>query len=315
MKKLAIYFSDPEPMGYPFNSKYPYWEIYQDIIGQIEEHDIEVYVVRGVSYLGKGVFSHGWRVKNKHLVLVPSPITVDLIFNRDDKNTIPAIYDCPIINHPNLDRLCVDKVATAEFFPEYSPKTKRVDSFDEYVATAKEWMLQANDKVVLKKNFLTEGRGVHIISTSEVVKELYETWRDVLVQEFIDSSLGIPGIIRGLHDIRVTTISGTPAYTFVRVPPEGSFIANIARGGTEIPLTLDRIPRELLEIVGDVHKKLERYNPSIVASDFVNSRNGFKLIEMNSRPGVCDPDLSEQDRRFNEMIVEMLVSILTPFTS
>lgn len=309
MKKLAIYFSDPEPMGYPFNTTYPYWEIYQGIIKDIENHGIDVYVVRGASYQEKGRFSHGWQVRDGAMLAVNEPFTVDLIFNRDDKNTIPAIYDCPIVNHPELDKLCVDKIKTAEFFPEFSPKTKAIDSYEQFVITMKEWNASFEDKIVLKKNFLSSGRGIFIRPLREINESLYDAWEDILVQEFIDSSVGISGIVEGLHDIRVTTINGEPLYTFVRVPASGSFLANVAQGGKELPLALEQVPDDLLELVVKINKKLLHFQPSIIAADFMNSKDGFKLVELNSRPGVCDPNLSLQDKNFNEKIVEMLIKI------
>ncbi len=310
-KKLAIYFSDSEAMGYPFNTTYPYWEIYQGIVRDIEKHGIEVYIVRGNSYLGKGIFAHGWQIRYGQMVLVNENIKVDLIFNRDDKNTIPAIYDCPIINDPDLDSVCVDKVETAELFPEFSPKTKAINSYQEFLNTIHDWGINPEEKIVLKKNFLSSGRGIYILPFKDVSESLYKNWRDVLVQEFIDSSVGIAGIVEGLHDIRVTTINGEPLYTFIRVPAKGSYLANVEQGGTEISLSLDKLPDSLLAMVEQINKKLEQYRPSIFASDFVNCKDGFKLVELNSRPGVCNPKLSPQDKNFNDKIVEMLVVCLS----
>ena len=98
MKTLAIYFSDSKPMGYPFNTHYPYWQIYQRVVKIVQSAGIQVYIVRGKSYLGKGKFSHGWTIENNKMIKSKVNIKTDLIFNRDDKNTIPVIYDCQIIN-------------------------------------------------------------------------------------------------------------------------------------------------------------------------------------------------------------------------
>lgn len=310
-KKLAIYFSDPEPMGYPFNTKYPYWEIYQDMIKDIEMQGIEVYIVRGHSYLGAGAFSHGWRIRNGAMVAVGEPIRVNLIFNRDDKNAIPEIYDCPIINHPDLDHICVDKVKTAELFLDISPKTKAVNSYDEYLTTIKEWGVKKEDKIVLKKNFLSGGQSIYIRPVTEILASLYESWDNILVQEFIDSSVGIPGITDGLHDIRVITINSEPVYTFVRIPQNRSFLANIAQGGKEVPLSLSLLPPSLLELVKKINQQLASYRPSLFASDFLNSKDGFKLVELNSRPMVCLPSLSSQTKNYIDKIVQMLICELS----
>lgn len=312
MKKLAIYFSDPEPMGHPFNASYlPYWEIYQGIIRDIEIHGIAVYIVRGSSYLGNGVFSHGWEVRDGKMLLVDQNITVDLIFNRDNDNTIPAIYDCPIINHADLDRICVDKVETAELFPELSPKTKAIKSYQEFKELIVRWGISSDEKIVVKKNFLYGGHGIFIRPVKDIVESLYESWDNILVQEFIDSSVGIPGIVDGLHDIRVVTINGEPVYTFARIPKEGSFLANITQGAKELPLSVAALPEVLLEMVAHINEKFIQFRPSIFASDFVNSKDGFKLIELNSRPTVCNPSLSLETKNYIDKIVQLLVGELS----
>lgn len=312
MKKLAIYFSDSEPMGYPFNSSvYPYWEVYQGLIKNVEEHNIEVYIVRGNSYMGKGIFSHGWQVRDGQLILINKYIEADLIFNRDDKNTIPAIYDCPIINHPDLDQICVDKVATARLFPDLSPKTSTICSYDEYVQIVNQWGLKKTDKIVVKKNFLSGGRGIYIRSVGEIDEFLYDSWDNILLQEFVDNSVGIPRIVDGLHDIRVITINGNPVFMLVRVPQPGSFLANVSQGGSEVQVSLDQLPPILLPMIERINTVLAQYRPSIFASDFVNSKDGFKLVELNSRPAVCIPSLSIDARRYMDAMAEMLVQAMS----
>ena len=311
MKKLAIYFSDPEPMGYPFNSAvYPYWEVYQGLIKNIEKHGMGVYIVRGASYMGKGQFSHGWQVKGGQLVLEDKPFIVDLIFNRDDKNTIPVIFDCPIINNPELDRICVDKVATAKLFPDLSPKTKSINSYSEFLETVSEWNFNSEEKIVVKKNFLSGGHGIYIRPIKDINESLYKDWQDVLVQEFIDSSVGIPGIVEGLHDIRVITINGELVFLLVRVPPTGSFLANVSQGGAEVQTSLDKLPPELLKMVAVINEKLSQYRPGMFASDFVHSKHGFRLVELNSRPAVCIPSLSSDAKNYMDKMAQMLVEAL-----
>ena len=159
---IAIYFSDPEPMGYPFNKEY--FGLYQEVIRHITQHNITVYIVRGSSYEREGVFSHGWYFDDAgKLCEHTSPIRADLIFNRDDKSTIPKIYDCKIINHPDFDQLCLDKYLTAQQFHDISPRTNLLSSYEDFLVKVKEYNLTPEMRIVLKKNFLTEGRGIYII--------------------------------------------------------------------------------------------------------------------------------------------------------
>lgn len=308
-KTLAIYFSDPEPMGYPFH-KEEYFEMYQEIIRAIEKAAIAVFIVRGASYQGKGRFNHGWRFESGELKKSTGPIQADLIFNRDDQNTIPKIYDCPIINHPDFDELCVDKIKTAELFPEFSPRTAGVHSFKEYKKTITDWSLKPDERVVLKLNFETEGRGVHVLPVKKVTEYLYNDWNNILMQEFLDSSVGIPGLTTGLHDLRVTVVNGDPINSYIRIPKPGSFLANISQGGTGQSLGLDAVPKTVLAMVSAITAKVRRYYPLLYAADFMNSPAGFKLIELNSRPGIQHPKWSDTYKKFNDAIVRMLVEAL-----
>lgn len=305
-KTIAIYFSDTEAMGYPFN-KPQYFEIYRQIIAQVESHDIDVYVVRGPSYLKNGHFTKGWRFINGELVESVGEIHADLIFNRDDKNTIGVITDCSIINHPEFDELCVDKYKTFAAFPEMSPQTAIVPSFHDFVERVKAWSLPPHKLVVLKKNFESEGRGIFILPTCDVTPGLFADWSNVLVQEFIDGFIGIVGVCEGLHDLRITVINHKPMNSYLRQPKKGSYIANYARGGRCRSIDLDDVPTEVFKLVDEINHKMQKFWPIIYAADFANSPQGFRLIELNSRPGVQHPEWSATYKKFNDGIVRMLV--------
>jgi len=315
-KTIAIYFSSPEPMGYPLD-KPPYLEKYREIIASVENHDIDVFIVRGDSYTGNGQFKRswkfvrrfkrGWRFVGDNLQKSDGEIKADLIFNRDSDNTIPVITDCPIINHPEFDALCTNKVKTFETFPDISPKSAAVNSYNEYVGKVRAWNMNDDDLIVLKKNFEAEGKGIFIIKVGDSKPDLYDSWNDIMIQEFLDSSIGIPGIVEGLHDLRITVVNGEPINSFLRAPQKGSLVANVARGGKGTSVNLNDIPKEVLDLVYEIDENVKQYFPAIYAADFIRSDKGYKLLELNSRPGVQHPDWSATHQKFNNAIVDMLV--------
>ncbi|MFH1564460.1 MAG: hypothetical protein ABIC82_01270 [bacterium] len=310
MKKIiAIYFSDPEPMGYPFG-KSQYLEIYKEIISKIESHGIDVFIVRGDSYISDGRFKRAWQFIDGNLKESKGEIRADLIFNRDDKNTIPLIHDCKIINKPEFDQMCVDKIKTFEAFPDISPKTAYIHSYQAFLEQIGEWQMEPEEMIVLKKNFETEGRGIFIVPVSNVKKELYSDWNDIIIQEFLDSSIGIPNITNGLHDLRVTVINGRPINSFLRVPKEGSYLANVSQGGQGTSIDLDNVPKDVIDLVCRIDEKVKKYFPAIYAADFINSPKGYKLLELNSRPGVQHPDWSKTYKKFNDAIIDMLAEAI-----
>ncbi len=303
---IAIYFSDADPWGYPLE-KEAYREAYGTLVQALDARDVDCCIVRGDSYEGQGCFRKGWTLLPDHTVLETGPVHATLIFNRDDKNTIPVIRDCPIINHPDFDRLCTDKVATAEAFPALSPCTAAIRSWQEAEQVLRQWKLDPEALVVLKQNFQTEGRGVHILPAGQVSPHLFETWSDILLQEFLDSSSGISGIAEGLHDLRVTVVDGQPVNAFVRIPAPGSLLANVALGATGRSIDLDRVPQDIMDMVGDIIAHTQAYAPVLFSADFLHAPQGYRLIELNSRPGMQHPNWSASYAQFNDAVARMLI--------
>ena len=307
MKKIiTIYFSYPEAMGYPFDKEY-YFTGYQEITREIERRGVEAYIVRGNSYQGKGAFSGGWRFENNALTPVDHTIVADLVYNKSNFTDIGLFNDCTVINPPEFERLCNDKIKTAAFFPELSPKTAPAENYDALMQTIAGWNLEPTALVVVKKNFLTEGNGVNILPVEDVKETLYNEWSNILVQEFIDSSAGIPGLVAGLHDLRVTMVDDTIVDSFIRTPAPGKLLANLAQGGACTNIALTNIPPEVTTMVNHIQKNLAHFGRTIFCADFMNSPNGFKLVELNSQPGIYPPDWPNE---YNPALVKFLVSMV-----
>lgn len=303
MKTLAIYFSDPKIMGYPFNGppNDNFFHGYQLLTEALSQRGVATFLVRGECYLGKGRFTNVSQIQGDQEAPVAGEIQADLIWNKDHLNSIPDIRDWPIINTMDFDRLCIDKMATVEALPQFSPKTQKIHSFAEFQA-------ETNELIVLKKDFETGGKGVHILPAKDVTEDLYEDWSDIVVQEYLDTTIGIPGLTDKPHDLRITVVDGKPINGFLRTPPEGSLISNTARGGKPSAAPFEKVPKEAFELVEQVHNALKEYNPKIYSIDMANSPQGFKLIELNSRPGLQNPTHNPEFKKFFDAIVELLAS-------
>ncbi len=308
MPAIGIYFSAPEPKGYPLD-KLMYWNAYCHLAEQLNKAGVSAFIVRADSYRGAGTFSIGYELKNGMLSAPVTPVTVKVIFNRDDQNTIPRITDCMIVNNPDLDELCVDKWATAQAFADMSPRTKLVSSYEEFLATVAAWKIQASDRVVVKQNFLCGGDGIFIRPTAELPREIYPSWEGTLVQEFFDSSLGIPGLIEGRHDLRIISAADRLVQLTVRAPRSGSLLANVAQGGTEYMFPIDRLPTAVTPLVVSISEQLKKYSPSVYSMDFMNTTDGYKLIELNSRPGFSDPIAEPLARPYIEACAALLTRL------
>lgn len=305
MKKIvAIYFSSVGAYAYPFD-KPEYLESYNWLINELMKHKIEVVVVRGDSYQGAGVFSKRYELKNNQFVLFERPIRADLIFNRDDKNTIPYIEDCAIINPARLDEICANKKLTSEIFPDLMPATYLSTSYDSAKNAINEIQ---SELVVLKPNTGTEGRGVVIVKPQQVNKSLYSDWNNIIVQEFCETSFGITGICLGRHDLRVTIINGRPIHSMLRIPKSGSYVSNIAQGGISRSVSLKDIPLKAYRLISSIDNKLSGYTLRFYSADIVNTEYGFMLIELNSHPGIGHSKFYDDYLEYNSSIAKLLIN-------
>ncbi len=306
-KKIAIYFSEEEKYSYPLNQErylVPYFEMSQ----KIEKENIEVYIVRWNSYIWEWIFNKSYRFNKNGELDECSEIKVDLILNRDSKNTIPKIDDCLVINKQEFDDFCRDKVKTFKRFPKISPITKEINSFEEYKKQIEINNFLDEDIITLKKNFWEWGKWIYIWKVWELKESYFENWKDILFQEFLDSSIWIEWIVDWMHDIRITVINNKIIASNIRQPKKWSYLANFAQWGTWFSVDIEKIPKELLDIVNNIIiPEFKEYSPSLYSIDFMNSRKWFKLIEFNSRPWVQHISIVKKYYIFNNALAELLI--------
>ena len=57
MKTLIVFFTDLDPMGYPFNSL-RFLEIYERVVNALLKEGVQTFFARGNAYLGNGEFKN-----------------------------------------------------------------------------------------------------------------------------------------------------------------------------------------------------------------------------------------------------------------
>lgn len=298
---IAVFFQDPDPYGYPFNEQ-DYMEAYRQLDALLTERGAQMVVVRDQdSYLGNGEFKRGWMISSDPFEEVEN-VQADLIFDRK-----PFEHDgtVPIFNHPEIHQLCTDKATTYATFPDFSPVSFTATTNQE----VREDLAKIESKmVVIKPVDGAEGKDVTIIDKSEA--EDYQPKQPVIVQEFLDTSAGIPGIVDGLHDLRVTVLNGELVYSYVRTPPKGSFAANVAQGGTFRTIDLALLPEEVVEIVKSIDQSLAHIDNRLFCVDFGVTPRGPKIIEMNSRVGLLPDKDGDVYKIYKQKLADVLINCL-----
>ncbi|MFB6180895.1 MAG: RimK family alpha-L-glutamate ligase [Candidatus Nanohalobium sp.] len=182
-----------------------------------------------------------------------------------------------ILNSPELEEICKDKLLTYKKFPDRIPETKKASE-----QNIKQ-MLEKHGKTVLKPRYAFGGKGIHVLESFDeapnVDKEAY------IVQRFIDSSKGIEGLVEGFHDLRAIMVDGEMKGSYLRFN-EGRAVSNVAQGGKKEAVEKQEFPEEALKIAQEVSDELE-YSPSLFSVDFFYDAEGSPwIVELNSKPGL-----------------------------
>jgi len=287
---LGIYFSDKNPMGPPLD-KTSFLEAYMTIIQYLSERGVKTVILRGDTYMGKRVFKryYHYSPQKKRFERSEKTIAVDLIWNRDSENTLKDITDCPMYNDFELDQISRDKFAAYQALKEISAKTYVANSYQE----VKEYVSSEypNDLFVLKPRYGERSVGVYCIKADELKADLYSDWENILIQEYLDSREGIEGISEGAHEIKIWLVDGVFVAGRISILAPDSFILNAEAANKPIEkkqLSYLELEPELQDRIKDLQQFLSQYPISLLRADFVKTKKGYKLIEMNSRPSVAN---------------------------
>ncbi len=238
------------------------------------------YIARGQeSYLGNGAFTQSWQLVGE-TVQDAGPITADVIY---DKGSFISDETVPVLNSKRVNEICSDKWITYQLFSTFCPKTIRVNEQSE-LAHALEKI--TGSMLVSKSLAGFEGANVFVGSRVDFEAQQETLAYPLLLQEFIDSSVGIPGLVEGTHDFRIAILDGEILMAYVRTPPTGSLKANYSLGGSYANCAITDIPESFLEVVTYVESKMEVIGSRFYTIDLALTASGPKIIELNSRMGM-----------------------------
>lgn len=301
-QRIGVFFDAPKLTDYPFNIE-EFRVAYDEVARLIEEKGARFHIVREQrTFLGGNRFKGYWEYENGEFVRHEEEIELNLIY---DKGSFVGDARSRLLNDAEMNRICVDKRATIEMFPDLSPKTLEVKDRAELEEALKHW---PSPMVVTKPVDGAEAKGVVIGAPAEVLKTGHEF--PLLVQEYVDTSGGIPGIIDGVGDLRTILVDGEIALTYARKAKEGSLISNVSKGGKEIEVLPEQRPADAMDIVMKVD---ERFKPMSIHRVFcvdlgrdVSGR--WYIIELNSKPGLSVRGYGVTYPRYQDLLVNALVS-------
>jgi glutathione synthase/RimK-type ligase-like ATP-grasp enzyme len=308
MSSIGVFFNDPEFEGYPFDDN-GYKAAYTHLASVLERKGCTMYIVRGMSaYVSGNTFSRGWRFAQGQFQEVTAPFTVNLIYNKGSKFVPTA--DASVLNKREMDIICRDKMRSYALFADLFPRTLLADD----APAAQEALASMGTPTVVLKPSDGWGGSKIWIGPKEDAMEHVQPF-PVMIQEFIDTSAGIPGYPNLKHDFRMIIMNGHPLFTFLRVPKEGSLVSNVGKGGRVIVVPAEQRPQGALSLIPQIDAKFERFGNRMYSIDCGLDRSGtWKLIELNDQPGLMTSQECGQyaDSYFEDLTEFLLECIAHP---
>lgn len=291
MRKVLILFGKSNwKKSRPFENK-DYQYSYEYFYSLCQKNGIQMYRASYQWYdFKKNIFKYAWiyEGKNEKWRRVKN-IKPDLIYDKTKarlevyykKELIGKYYT--FINDLEFTQLIDNKFTTSLLFEKWSKKS--------WLANDKKDLRKIlpkikTEKVVLKPLLESGGKDIQILSKKEVPKKAILD-KVCLVQDFIDSSYGVPGVSSAVHDFRVVFVNDKIIYAYIREPKKGSLLANLAQGGSLKIVPLKKLPRSVFPIIKYANKIFESFVPRVFCIDFMFDKKGKPwVVELNSMPGL-----------------------------
>ena len=237
-------------------------------------------------------------------------VVADAVYDRSGGMTFPTEeIGFKTLNSIGFKRLCNDKNAMQELLGTFMPKNFPITGPESLAAGIREL---GNCKLaVLKPSKGMQGKGIIIDHPERLATTVLEDKTEYCLQEFIDTSKGIPGIINRHHDLRIVIVDGEIVLCHVRSPQAGSLLANVAQGGSirEVPLT--DIPEFITDRVSARQAIIdERFDYPLYSIDFGihNGRIPY-VFELNDQIGFPSEDMH------HELFIDRLIRSLEKRTA
>lgn len=279
---LSREFEGNTPLSH-IGSKLP---VYLQLLHECEKKGWKVYVLTRKTYVGDSKFNGAWLYKNNKFTKVDELIKIDIVFDWVGSLAFPPQGDnLTVINTRKFKELTCDKWSAYKLLGEYMPKTFWVGDFKN---TKKFLDKIGTDILVLKPFNGLRGKGIFIGTRSEL-KNFKPDKNDTkfILQEFVDTSDGIPNVTEGKHDLRIVITNKKVIWCHVRVPAPNTYLANASKGGNLTEVDYKKVPLKIKKIVDIIAQKFYKdFDNPIFSLDFGVSEKGQPYIfEINDQIG------------------------------
>lgn len=290
MKKILILFGKSDWKNiHPFSNK-DFQVSYECLYSLASKSGIQMYRASHEWYdYNKHIFKYAWTYEAAGGWKKTYDIQPDLIYDKTKAGTETYFKKELIaknyifVNSLRFTRIIDDKLITSLIFHKWSKKSWIVNSPEKL---RKILLKIKSQKFVIKPISESGGKEVQILQKGNAFGKV-TFGNDYLIQEFIDSSSGVPGVSEHMHDLRLVFINDRLSYSYIREPKEENYLANLFQGGSLSIVPKDQIPLSVAPIIRCANKVFETFNPRIYSIDLMFDENERPwIVELNSMPGL-----------------------------
>lgn len=307
-KKILIYFTKKEVAADPYAHMPDRREIYWALFQEGRSRGFDMYLgVKPTIHHGGMEFENVLFFTGEQFELREERVFFDAIFDRSPKKDFPTQdIDSKTLNSLAFKSLANNKDRTYELLKEFMPKTFTLTSKKDFESAIASF--RPEEMAVFKPVDGFGGKGVVITEAKNITVHLLTPNKKYILQKFVDTSSGVPGIISGHHDLRIIIVDGSPILLQARSPKPGELRANISQGGQCFEFPYESAPLALRSIVSKVHPLIDAtFSSPFYSIDFGIDQDGTPYIfEINDQIGFKGAITGENRKKFCKNFIDSL---------
>lgn len=253
---------------------------------------LNMYLASGKeNYLGKLRFKNPLYFDGKKFCLYKKIIRADAIYDRSGGLKFPPIALKKILNCFAFKNLCHDKNSMYLLLEKFMPKSIAIKAPFELLPALQSF--PEKKVAVLKPAKGLRGKGIFIDLPKNLAKKKIGPEKEYILQRFVDTSGGIQNITKRMHDLRIIIIHGEIILAHLRTPKIGSYLANIAKGGTIKEISLEKIPPQAIKMTKKIQLLIDKkFNYPLYSIDFGFEDKMPYVFELNDQIGFPSEKMS-----------------------
>lgn len=287
-KKILVYFTKKEVAADPYAHIPERREIYWAIFREGRARGLDMYLgVKPTIHHGGMEFENVLFFTGERFELKEARVLFDAIYDRSPRKNFPSPdIDKKTLNSLAFKNLANNKDKTYELLQKFMPKTFAISSPEDFLEALSHF--DKEEMAVFKPVDSFGGKGITITEAKNLSPALVAPNKKYILQKFVNTENGVPGITTLRHDLRVVIINGKPTMLQVRTPKPGGMLANMSQGGDAQEFPYKKTPISIQTIVNEVHSLIDKnFSFPMYSIDFGIDADGTPYIfEINDQIGL-----------------------------